>query len=96
MFSVDRPVHPHGGLQMVQSAVDTDAVGDGCQGSGAETGGARGDGVADQTHHTGVDQIPFQTQLRQNFLGVFQTAVLPEPETQTENKDHKEDFSVVD
>ena len=41
-------------------------------------GGARGDGVADHTHHTGVVGVKVQTQLGEDFLGVLQTAVLPE------------------
>lgn len=40
VFSVDCPIHPHCGLQMIQPAVGTDAVGEGCQGSGTETGRA--------------------------------------------------------
>ncbi len=40
VFSVDGPVHSHGGLQMVQPTADTDTVGESSQGSGAEAGGA--------------------------------------------------------
>lgn len=90
MFPVHRPVHPHGGLQMVQPAVDADAVGERCQGGSTETGGARGDGVADQTHHTGVDVVPLQTQFSENILSVFQTAVLPERQTQTGSEDKRQ------
>lgn len=91
MFFVDRPVHSHGGLQTVQPTVDTDTVGEGCQGGGAEAGGARGDGVTDETHHAGVDLIPRQTQLSQDLLSVFQTAVRPEPQTHTGNTGNTED-----
>lgn len=73
MFSVDCPVHPHCGLKVVQPAVHTDAVGHGCQGSGAEMSRARRDGVTDQMNHVDVNLIPFQTQLSQNILGVFHT-----------------------
>lgn len=83
VFSIDRAIHPHSGLQVVQPAVHTDAVGNGCQGSSAEMCRARGDGVTDQTNHTDTDRIPFQTQLSQNILSVFETCVWAEPETQT-------------
>lgn len=80
MFPVDRPIDPHGGFQVVEPAADTDTVGNCCQGGGAEAGGARGDGVADQTHHTDVSHVAGQTQVSQNIVSVFQTAVLPGPD----------------
>lgn len=75
---------------MVQPAVDADAVGERCQGGSTETGRARGDGVADQTHHTGVDVVPLQTQFSENILSVFQTAVLPERQTQTGSEEKRQ------
>lgn len=75
MLPVDCPVHPHGGLQVVQPPVDADAVDDGCQSCGTEPSGARRNGVTNQTSNTGVHQIPVQVQLGQNLLCVFQSRI---------------------
>lgn len=76
MFLVDGPVHAHRGLQPLQLPVGADAVGDGCQCGGAETGGAGGDGVAAHAHDAGVHLVPVQTQAGEDGLSVLQTVLL--------------------
>lgn len=78
MFFVNRPVHTDCGLQVVQLPVVADTIGDGRQGGGAETSGARGDGVAAHSHDAGVDFVPLQTQLGQDVFDIFQTVFLSE------------------
>lgn len=85
VFSVNCPVHADRGLQVVQLPVGADTIGDGRQGGGAETGGARGDGVAAHPHDASVHLVPVQPQPGQDAFGVFQTVFLPERKVGKQN-----------
>lgn len=93
MFFVNCPIHANRGLQVLQLPVGADTIGDGCQGGGAETGGAGGDGVAAHPHDASVDLVPLQTQPGQDGLSVFQTVFHPEGKVGKQNGGAKRSHS---
>lgn len=95
MFFVNRPVHADSGLQVVQLPVVADTIGDGRQGGGAETSGARGDGVAAHSHDAGVNFVPLQTQLGQDVFNIFQTVFLSEKNEGKQKGDRRVKFPAV-